>query len=166
MFIVGTQRRTERDLLVRAVNMVRKGLLGDIKRIKVGIRPSTVGGPFPKLAPPKDLDWNFWLGQTPKVDYIAERCHYNFRWWYEYSGGKFTDWGAQNVDIAQWAIGMENTGPLSVEPISFTLPVPFEKGYPTVDDCYNTAVAFNVKCMFPNGVELILRHDTDTRHSF
>ena len=51
--------------------------------------------------------------------------------------------------------------PVSVEPVSFTLPVAFENGYPKVDDCYNTATAFKIKCMFPNGVELIIRHDTD-----
>ena len=65
-----------KDLFLRAVNMVQKGLLGDIKKDHRGHqRPADVGGPFPKLAPPKELDWNFWLGQAPKVDYIKERCH-------------------------------------------------------------------------------------------
>lgn len=102
-----------------------------------------------------------WLGQAPKVEYIKERTHETFRGWFEYSGGEITDWGAHHVDIAQWAIGMDKTGPLTVEPISYSLPVPFEKGYPKVDDCYNTPTAFMVKCMFPNGVELFIRHDTD-----
>jgi hypothetical protein len=38
------------------------------------------------------LELDMWLGQAPKVDYIKQRCHDQFRWWYEYSGGKFTDW--------------------------------------------------------------------------
>ena len=56
---------------------------------------------------------------------------------------------------------MDHTGPLSVEPLAFALGVPFEKGYPTVDDCYNTAMAYKLRCQFPNGVEMIIRHDTD-----
>ena len=53
---------------------------------------------------PKHLNWNLWQGQTPDVPYIPERSHYTFRWWYEYSGGQMTDWGAHHLDIAQWAI--------------------------------------------------------------
>ena len=105
VFFVGTQQRSDRDLFLRAVNLVRKGLLGDITKITVGINGGDVGGPFMKTAPPAGLDWNMWLGQAPLVYYIEQRCHNNFRWWYEYSGGKFTDWGAHHVDIAQWAIG-------------------------------------------------------------
>ena len=65
--------------------------------------------------PPRGLDCDFWLGQTPKVDYVKERCRYNFRWWYEYSGGKLTDWGAHHNDIAQWALGMDGAGPVAIE---------------------------------------------------
>ena len=84
-----------------------------------------------------------WLGQAPKVDYIKERCHGEFRWWYEYSGGKLTDWGAHHVDIAQWAIGMENSGPNRIEVVYAEHPVEFRGGFPTVDDRYNTATAFH-----------------------
>jgi predicted dehydrogenase len=162
-FIVGTQQRSNMGLFLRAVNMVQKGLLGDIKKIIVGINPGVVGGPFPKIAPPKELDWDMWLGQAPKVDYIKERCHYNFRWWYEYSGGKFTDWGAHHVDIATWAIGQdkEGMGPIEIDGSDAKHPVPFKDGYPTVDDCYNTANDFAVKCKFANGIEMIVDSRSD-----
>lgn len=167
VFIVGTQRRTQSDLFVRAVNMVQKGLLGDIRKIVVGLNGCPTGGPFPKVARPKELDWNVWLGQTPEVDYIEQRCHYNFRWWYEYSGGKFTDWGAHFVDTALWAIGQdqEGMGPVTFDGTDAKHPVPFKDGYPTVDDCYNTSPDFAVKCKFANGIEMIAnsRDDADIR---
>ena len=156
VFQVGTQRRSERDLFVRAVNMVQKGLLGDIRKITVGINGCPSGGPFAKIAPPKDLDWDFWLGQAPKVDYIPQRCHYNFRWWYEYAGGKFTDWGAHHVDTATWAIqqDQQGMGPIEIDGTDAKHPVPFRDGYPTVDDCYNTSSNFAVKCKFAGGIEM------------
>ena len=157
---VNTQQRSDERFLT-AVAMCQLGRIGKIRRVTCAVGGGDVGGPFPKQNPPATLDWDMWLGQTPKVEYRPQRCHSTFRWWYEYSGGKLTDWGAHHVDIAQWAIGMDHNGPTSVEVVSAELPVPFEKGYPTVDDCYNTPKAFQVKCQFPNGVEMVLRHDTD-----
>lgn len=158
VFFVGTQQRSQKDLFLRAINMVQKGLLGDIRKITIGINGGDKGGPFAKTAPPPELDWDFWLGQAPKVEYIKERCHYQFRWWYEYSGGKFTDWGAHHIDIATWAIqhDSEGMGPVEIDGSDAQHPVPFENGYPTVDDCYNTAVDFAVKCRFANGTEMIV----------
>lgn len=157
-FILGTWQRGMKDLFLRAINMVQKGLLGDITKITVGINGSPTGGPFAKTAPPKELDWDFWLGQAPKVEFIKERCHYQFRWWYEYSGGKFTDWGAHHVDVATWAIGQdkEGMGPIEIDGTDAKHPVPLKDGYPTVDDCYNTAHDFAIKCRFANGTEMVV----------
>ena len=156
VFTVGTQQRDSRRLFLRAVNLVQKGLLGDIQKITVGINGSPTGGPFPKVKPPRELDWDFWLGQAPQVDYIERRCHGQFRWWYEYSGGKFTDWGAHHVDIGTWAIhhDQEGLGPVEIDGSDAQHPVPFSDGYPTVDDCYNTSHDFAIKCKFANGVEM------------
>jgi hypothetical protein len=71
-----------------------------------------------------------------------------------------TDWGAHHVDIAQWAIGMDHSGPTSIEGTA-KHPVPFEKGYPTVDNEYNTATDFLITCKFPGDVEMVIRHDTE-----
>lgn len=158
IFVVGTQQRSGIGRFLRAVNMVQKGLLGEIKKVTVGINGSPVGGPFPKVAPPKELNWDFWLGQAPAVDFMEARCHYTYRWWYEYSGGKFSDWGAHHVDIATWAIGQdqEGMGPIEIDGSDAKHPVPFKDGYPTVDDCYNTAEDFAVKCRFANGIEMVV----------
>jgi predicted dehydrogenase len=163
VFQVGTQQRSEnREMFLKAVAMCHLGRLGKIKRATCGIGGGPTGGPFKKVAPPAELNWDLWLGQTPKVEYIRERCHGSFRWWYEYSGGKLTDWGAHHVDIAQWAIGMDQSGPASVEVLAVKHPQDLKKGMPTRDDCYNTANTFRVKCMFPNGVEMII---TDGREA-
>ncbi len=156
IFIVGTQQRSDKGLFLRAVNMVKKGLLGDIQKITVGINGGDVGGPFAKSEPPKELDWNAWLGQAPVVDFIDKRCHYQFRWWYEYSGGKFTDWGAHHVDIATWAIGHDKAGmgPVEIDGTDAKHPVEYKDGYTTVDDCYNSSHDFAVKCKFASGVEM------------
>ncbi len=168
VFFVGTQQRSARGLFLRAINMVQKGLLGDIKTVTCSIGGGDVGGPFAKTEPPKELDWEFWLGQAPKVDYIKERCHYQFRWWYEYSGGKFTDWGAHHVDIATWALGedTQGKGPISIDGTDAKHPVPFEHGYPTVDDKYNTANDYAVKCYFDSGVEMIVTSRGDNGVTF
>lgn len=156
VFFIGTQQRSDKDRFLRAINMVQKGLLGDIKTITVGINGSPTGGPFPIVDPPAELDWDFWLGQAPKVPYREKRCHYEFRWWYEYSGGKFTDWGAHHVDVATWAIGYDKAGmgPTEIDGTDAKHPVPFENGFPTVDDSYNTSHDFNVVCKFDNGVTM------------
>ncbi len=163
VFFIGTQQRSDRNKFLRAVNMVQKGLLGDIRKITVGINGGSVGGPFPKIDPPAELDWNQWLGQAPKVDYIQQRCHGSFRWWYEYSGGKFTDWGAHHIDIALWALDRngEGSGPVSFDGTDAHHPVPFKDGWPTVDDCYNTANDYAIKCKFDDGIEMVVDSRSD-----
>lgn len=158
IFFIGTQQRSSRDKWLRAVNMVQKGLLGNIQKVTVGINGAPTGGPFANIKPPAQLDWDFWLGQAPLVNYIEKRCHYEFRWWYEYSGGKFTDWGAHHVDIATWAIGEqgEGRGPIECDGTDALHPVPFHDGYPTVDDRYNTSHDFAIKCKFANGIEMVV----------
>ncbi len=157
-FFVGTQQRSSRPLFLRAVNMVQKGLLGDIKKVTVGIDGAPTGGPFPTAEVPKELDWEMWLGQAPMVDYREKRCHYQFRWWYEYSGGKFTDWGAHHVDIATWALGQdgEGMGPVEIDGTSVKHPVPYKEGFAEVDHSYNASHDFSIPCRFANGTEMIV----------
>ena len=161
VFQVGTQQRSDPGKFLTAIALAHAGRLGKIQRVQAAIGGGPSGGPFQKIPAPSELDWDMWLGQCPAVDYIRERSHGSFRWWYEYSGGKLTDWGAHHVDIAQWAIDALDTGPLTVEPVSATHPVPFADGYPTVDDCYNTANAFMIRCSFACGAEVVIRNDTE-----
>lgn len=157
---VGTQQRSEdNNMFLKAVAMVQGGRIGKVKKVTCAIGGGPKGGPFAKTKPPANFNWNVWLGQTPDVEFIKERGHGNFRWWYEYSGGKLTDWGAHHVDIAQWAIGMDQSGPDSIQVVSATHPVKLEKGIPIADDQYNTAMTFNIRCIFANGVEINIREN-------
>src|SRR6516225_7367287 len=86
---VGTQQRSDHNrVFLLAVAMVRAGRIGKIKKVTAAIGGGPTGGPFPVAKPPAGLNWDMWLGQAPKVDFRVHRCHADFRWWYEYSGGK------------------------------------------------------------------------------
>ena len=156
VFQVGTQQRDDKDRFLRAIRMIRHGLLGKIKNIVAGINQGPVGGESPVEEPPATLDWDFWLGQAPEVPYRTKRCHGTFRYWYDYSGGMLTDWGAHHVDIAQWAIGCdsEGTGPIEINGTDAQHPVPLKDGYPTLDDRFNTSNDFDIVCRYANGVTL------------
>jgi predicted dehydrogenase len=168
---IGTQQRSD-PAFIRAIALIRAGRIGELKRATCGVNGAPTSPRIPEVAPPKNLDWNLWLGPTPAVAfrYLAgnngethswSRCHYEFRWWYEYSGGKLTDWGAHHVDIATWAMGKTDTGPSSVDPILAKHPVPFKDGYPTDDAHYNTATDFQIKAKYADGQELEIRSDGD-----
>ncbi|MAT69415.1 MAG: oxidoreductase [Planctomycetaceae bacterium] len=153
---VGTQQRSD-PAFQMAVALARSGRLGRIVRVTAAIGAGPTGGPFPTTEPPPELDWDRWLGQAPETPYIAERCHGNFRWWYEYSGGKMTDWGAHHVDIACWAIEPLRYSSVAIAPVERRFPVPLENGRPCVADCYNTPTTFRVECRFEDGPELVIR---------
>jgi predicted dehydrogenase len=156
VFQIGTQQRSEEPFLI-AVALVHAGRLGKIRNVTVAVGDTPSGSDFKPSAPPAELDWDMWLGQAPKTDYIKQRTHFDFRWWYEYSGGRMTDWGAHHVDIAQWAIAPDLPGPTTVEPLRVDMSVPFEHGYPTVNNAFNTCPHFDIKCTFANGVEMFIK---------
>jgi predicted dehydrogenase len=166
---IGTQQRSD-PLFIRAIALIRDGRIGDVKKATCVVNGGPTSPKLPAVAPPKQLDWNLWQGQVPEkaFRYLAgdngetkswSRCHYEFRWWYEYSGGKLTDWGAHHVDIATWALGKTDTGPISVDPLMVKHPVPFKDGYPTDDSQYNTATEFLIKAKFADDREIEIRHD-------
>jgi predicted dehydrogenase len=167
VFQVGTQQRSEfANRFLLAVALVHLGRIGKVKRVTCSIGTGERSGELKTSTPPAELDWDMWLGQTPKVDYIKERCHHSFRWWYEYSGGKMTDWGAHHIDIAQWALGMEHSGPKVVEMVSVEHPNPLKDGYPTDPHRYNTATTFQVRCKYASGAELVIRNEGENGITF
>ena len=112
IFQTGTQQRSSRSFRL-ACELVRNNRLGKLQEVHVFVPAGIRGGPFKSVPVPSEFNYQFWLGQAPEAEYFTERCHANFRWWFDYSGGPITDWGAHHNDIARWAIGLD--GPVAVE---------------------------------------------------
>ena len=107
----GSQQRSDNRFRL-ACELVRNGRLGKIKEVDVWLPAGRKEGPFKAKPVPKGFDWDLWQGPTPAVEYVPERTHVTFRYWWEYSGGTMTDWGAHHNDIALWGLGQ--TGPVKV----------------------------------------------------
>ena len=110
----GSQQRSDKNFRL-ACELVRNGRLGKLKHISVFLPAGRREGPFKPSPVPDGFDWDAWLGPTPKVDYVKERTHLTFRYWWDYSGGTMTDWGAHHNDIVLWGLGMERSGPVETE---------------------------------------------------
>jgi predicted dehydrogenase len=141
----GSQQRTEYGGKFRtACEYVRSGRIGKILAVHVG-----VGGPsrwcdLPGEDPEPGLDWDTWLGPAPERPYNAilsprgVHNHFpNWRSYREYSGGGYTDFGAHHYDIAQWGLGMDESGPVEI--------------IPPRDEKANVGLRY----IYPNGVEMI-----------
>lgn len=110
----GSQQRSDKNFRL-ACELVRNGRIGKLQHVSVFLPSGRREGPFKKQSPPAGFDWNMWQGPTPAVDYVPERTHVTFRYWWEYSGGTMTDWGAHHNDVALWGLGLERSGPVSIE---------------------------------------------------
>ncbi len=148
IFQVGSQQRSA-DNFQQAVDAVRNGNIGAIKRVEVGLPAgysSTESSTTPE-EPPAQLDYDFWCGPSPVMPYMRARHH---RWWRghtNFGGGNLMDWIGHHNDIAHWALGMDKSGPLSVEAKGWTKsPV----------EVYDTPVDFEVHCEYPGNIDLVI----------
>ena len=134
--------------------LVRNGRIGKIHTVKVGlprfnsiadngdrIRQDTV-----PAAVPEGLDYEMWLGPAPWVPYSPGRCHWNFRWVRDYSGGQITDWAGHYCDIAQWGMGTELTGPVEIE----------GKGVFPTSPLFDTVEDYEFTCTYGEGFTMIV----------
>ena len=166
-FLVGTQQRCDVDRFMKTAALVRKGLLGKINRVVVSLDQGPNRGPFSvaEVPDPSRFDWNMFLGQAPEVEFRWERARGTFRYWYDYSGGQFTDWGAHHIDCALWALGRDKhgAGPVEIDGRTAEHASPLDEfGRPTVDDHYNTATTFEIKTKFADGVELVVKSEPNS----
>jgi predicted dehydrogenase len=146
---VGSQQRSpEYANFTRAVEMVRNGKLGELKTVKVLIyaRPGK-DNPWTPYRVPAELDYEMWLGPAPYSPYHPERVHYKFRFVSDFSGGDMTNWGAHHLDIAQWGVGADESGPVEV----------VGRGKRNIHGVHDTFYDIHVDFLYANGAKVELR---------
>jgi len=134
--------------------LVRNQRIGTLQRVDVGMGGGfNPGGGKPtvnRIEPqaimsiPEGFDYDMWLGPAPRASYTEKRCHWNFRWNMDYSGGQVTDWGGHHIDIAHWGMGCDETGPVKVA----------GTGIFPEDGLWDAAVDYDFECTYENGVRL------------
>jgi predicted dehydrogenase len=153
---VGSQQRSDWRFR-QAVELVRANRIGRLTMVTAHLgNPGTTQGAFihpgewePVETPPVELDWNMWLGPAPYKDYSPNRCHFEFRYYLDHSGGRITDWGAHHNDIAQWVLGMDESGPVKIQG---------QGGFNKVGP-YDYAGLMEVHYEYANGVELVTENE-------
>ncbi len=120
VFQTGSMQRSWAEFR-QAVELVRNGYIGDIKSIKVSVGPPPIKYDLAAQPIPDGLDWSKWLGPNAPSAFNSELAppvsndvFPNWRKYKEFGGGGVTDWGAHMFDIAQWALHMDNSGPVEV----------------------------------------------------
>lgn len=132
--MVETARSTERIVQVgsmqrswekfrRACELVRNGYVGEISKVLVNVGDPAIPFNMEPEPMPKEVDWNAWCGPAPLLPYnhrlsppTSDPFFPDWRKFEETGGGILTDWGAHMFDIAQWALGMDHTGPVRYIP--------------------------------------------------
>jgi myo-inositol 2-dehydrogenase / D-chiro-inositol 1-dehydrogenase len=158
----GSQQRSSKpwNTFRVATEAVRNGRIGQIKTIRIGIGQDQPRGKAPAPNPvPATLDYETWLGPAPQQPYMEDRVHpqvaydpkagYGRPGWItteDFGLGMITNWGAHHVDIAHWGMGMELSGPTSIE----------AKATFMKDDVWTVHHTYHVEMLYPNGVLLIM----------
>jgi predicted dehydrogenase len=146
----GTQRRSNACFRF-AVDIARSGMLGRLRILHCYYHNGPTCAPQKPEPVPEGFDYDMWLGSAPYEPYTPLRCHANFRWIYDYSGGQLTDLGAHFNDLAQWANDSQYSGPVEYEGWA-----EFPK-----DGLFNTPVHFEVVATYADGVKMIYHDETE-----
>ena len=129
---------------------MRSGLLGKIDRIRVGIPGVNFTGPaVANSSAPANLDYDRWLGPAPNKPYNEKHVHYLFRFFWDYSGGQMTNFGAHHLDIVQWALNKDSSGPLEIS----------GKGQYHKENWYEVPEKFEVTYTYEDNVKVIAGQD-------
>ena len=160
VFQFGTQQRSDRKFR-RACEWVRNGKIGRLKTILTGVPGSWTCPKQPVEAPPKELDYDLWLGPAPSAPYSNQRCRpwtqkEGYSNWYsisDYCMGMIGNWGVHHLDIAQWGNNTELTGPVEVE----------GSGQFPQDMLTDAATSWQVENRFANGVVLVHMDDATSK---
>ncbi len=164
---VGSQQRSDPNFQ-HAVNLVQEGKLGEITHVyaHVGAPPTPYN--LPREIMPVDLNWDLWLGPNKYVHYNHElnppisldppqdeQLWGAWRWYKETGGGFTTDWGAHMFDIAQWGLGMDESGPVEVIPAGYeeneVMTWKYPNGVPMTQEPFNKENTKGVKFVGKDG---------------
>ena len=138
----GSQQRSDKNFRL-ACELVRNGRIGKLKHVDTYLPSGPRQGPFRSVPVPATFNYDFWLGSRPGVPYIKERTHGSFRYFYAYSGGTMTDWGAHHNDIALWGMGLERSGPKTIDGRALGTMIP---------GGYTAASEYRIEYTYANGV--------------
>ena len=118
VFQTGNMQRSWRNFR-HASEMVYNGYIGEIETINVSVGDPVMACELPAEPDPDFLNWDLWVGPSLFRNYnselapsIAFNGYPNWRNYSGFGGGMITDWGAHMFDIAQWALGMDQSGPV------------------------------------------------------
>jgi predicted dehydrogenase len=155
VFQTGSQQRSSSEFR-QACEYIRSGRLGKIKTVKVGLPSPNYNSKANPLAvadgdPPPELDYDLWLGPAPRRPYNKNRVHYLFRFFWDYSGGQMTNWGAHHLDITQWGLGMDESGPIEAEGSAVYNSEKLYETPQTFDVTYKYASGIVVECSSGTG---------------
>ena len=152
----GSQQRSSKpwDTFRIATEATRNGRIGQIKTVRVGIGQDEPKGKAPAVQPvPSNLDYDTWLGPAPEQPYMEDRVHpqdgYGRPGWItteDFGLGMITNWGAHHIDIAHWGMGMELSGPTTID-----AQADFMTG-----DVWTVHHHYHVEMLYPNGVQVIM----------
>jgi len=148
VFQTGSQQRSSTNFR-KGCEFVINGRIGKLQNIRVGI-PGNNKRCEPTWTPqpvPKDLDYDLWLGPAPFEPYHPQRCHYQFRFILDYSGGQITNWGAHHLDIAQWGAQADDSGPVQI----------VGKGEFPKTGLFTTSTKVDVEYTYAGGAKLFLK---------
>lgn len=147
---VGSQQRSLKQF-ARACELVRNGRIGRLRTIEIGLPEDTPGGRATPMPVPENLDYDRWLGPVQPLAYTEDRVHpqkgYGRPGWLrceDFTCGMITGWGSHHIDIAHWAMGLDESGPVEI-----TAKTTFLKG-----GLWNVHGPFDVTLRYANGVEV------------
>ena len=154
VFQTGSQQRSGSEFR-KACELVVNGRIGKLQTMRVGISGNnrTCEPTWTPEPVPEGFDYDMWLGPAPWEPYHTQRCHYQFRFLLEYSGGQMTNWGAHHLDIAQWGNQSDDTGPVEIR----------GKGEFPKTGLFTTAMKAEVEYTYANGVKIFLSKGGGTR---
>ncbi len=136
------------DTYIQMCELVRGGYIGELQHIKVLLpkgNKARGNDDFTLQEPPAHLNYEMWQGQAPVAPYCPARVHNTYRWNRAYSGGVLCDWGAHMIDLAQWASGNQESGPVEVHGSG---------DFPPQQDVWNTPATFDLHYRYKNGLTL------------